>query len=175
MREVTLEEVRKMLQAANRKAQEVKKPSTIAIVDFGGHLRGQRAAGHGDFLGIHDFALRTAPVRLVAALLDAQGLAALGDDRAGENHPNAALLREEADAVLLGAVGGVTLVWLLGKYHLGRCQSRSDININPPLTPTYSAPVGPIAGPGKKLLNRGPVPTCCSHTIAPVRKSTAVQ
>ena len=40
MREVTLEEIRQMLQAANRKAQEVGKPSTIAIVDFGGHLRG---------------------------------------------------------------------------------------------------------------------------------------
>lgn len=40
MRELTLEEIRKMLQAANRKARELDKPSTIAIVDFGGHLRG---------------------------------------------------------------------------------------------------------------------------------------
>jgi uncharacterized protein GlcG (DUF336 family) len=40
MRELTLEEIRKMLQAENRKANEVGKPSTIAIVDFGGHLRG---------------------------------------------------------------------------------------------------------------------------------------
>jgi uncharacterized protein GlcG (DUF336 family) len=40
MREMTLEEVRKMLQAANRRAVAVCKPSTIAIVDFGGHLRG---------------------------------------------------------------------------------------------------------------------------------------
>jgi uncharacterized protein GlcG (DUF336 family) len=36
MRELTLEEVRAMLQAASRAG----KPSTIAIVDFGGHLRG---------------------------------------------------------------------------------------------------------------------------------------
>jgi uncharacterized protein GlcG (DUF336 family) len=39
IRELTLEEIRKMLQAANREANEVGKPSTIAIVDFGGHLR----------------------------------------------------------------------------------------------------------------------------------------
>jgi uncharacterized protein GlcG (DUF336 family) len=40
MRELTLEEVRAMLQAASRKASDAGKPSTIAIVDFGGHLRG---------------------------------------------------------------------------------------------------------------------------------------
>ena len=40
MRELKLSEVRKMLEAGGRKAQEFGKPSTVAIVDFGGHLRG---------------------------------------------------------------------------------------------------------------------------------------
>ncbi len=40
MRELKLNEIRKMLEAGGRKAQECGKPSTVAIVDFGGHLRG---------------------------------------------------------------------------------------------------------------------------------------
>jgi uncharacterized protein GlcG (DUF336 family) len=40
MREIKLSEIRKMLEAGGRKAQECGKPSTVAIVDFGGHLRG---------------------------------------------------------------------------------------------------------------------------------------
>jgi len=40
MRELKLEEVRKMLEASGRDAQRCGKPSTTAIVDFGGHLRG---------------------------------------------------------------------------------------------------------------------------------------
>lgn len=40
MRELKLTEIRKMLEAGGRKAQELGKPSTVAIVDFGGHLRG---------------------------------------------------------------------------------------------------------------------------------------
>ena len=40
MREITLKEIRKMLKAANKTAEKAGKPSTIAIVDFGGHLRG---------------------------------------------------------------------------------------------------------------------------------------
>lgn len=40
MRELKLDEVRKLLQASFHEAQRVGKPSTTAIVDFGGHLRG---------------------------------------------------------------------------------------------------------------------------------------
>lgn len=40
MRELKLEEVRKLLEASGREAQRCGKPSTTAIVDFGGHLRG---------------------------------------------------------------------------------------------------------------------------------------
>jgi len=40
MRELKLDEVRKMLQASGSEAQRCAKPSTTAIVDFGGHLRG---------------------------------------------------------------------------------------------------------------------------------------
>ncbi len=40
MRELKLVEIRKMLEAGAKKAQECGKPSTVAIVDFGGHLRG---------------------------------------------------------------------------------------------------------------------------------------
>src|SRR6202035_3309302 len=39
------------------------------IRQVGGYLRGQRAAGRRDFVGVHDFALRTAAIRFVAALL----------------------------------------------------------------------------------------------------------
>lgn len=40
MRELKLDEVRRMLEASGREAQRCGKPSTTAIVDFGGHLRG---------------------------------------------------------------------------------------------------------------------------------------
>jgi uncharacterized protein GlcG (DUF336 family) len=40
MRELKLDEVRKMLDASEREARRCGKPSTTAIVDFGGHLRG---------------------------------------------------------------------------------------------------------------------------------------
>ncbi len=40
MRELKLDEVRKMLEASGREAHRCGKPSTTAIVDFGGHLRG---------------------------------------------------------------------------------------------------------------------------------------
>lgn len=40
MRELRLEEVRRLLETSGREAQRCGKPSTTAIVDFGGHLRG---------------------------------------------------------------------------------------------------------------------------------------
>ncbi len=40
MRELKLDEVRKMLEASAREARRCGKPSTTAIVDFGGYLRG---------------------------------------------------------------------------------------------------------------------------------------
>jgi uncharacterized protein GlcG (DUF336 family) len=40
MRELKLDEVRKMLEASGREAHRCGKSSTTAIVDFGGHLRG---------------------------------------------------------------------------------------------------------------------------------------
>lgn len=40
MRELKLDEIRKMLQASLGEAQRCAKPSTSAIVDFGGYLRG---------------------------------------------------------------------------------------------------------------------------------------
>ncbi|HEY2524642.1 MAG TPA: heme-binding protein [Candidatus Binataceae bacterium] len=40
MRELKLDEVRKLLEASGREARRCGKPSTTAIVDFGGHLRG---------------------------------------------------------------------------------------------------------------------------------------
>ena len=39
MRELTLDEVRKMMAAANAKAREFGVPHSVAIVDSGGHLR----------------------------------------------------------------------------------------------------------------------------------------
>ena len=45
MRELKLEEVRKLLEASAREAQRSGKPSTTAIVDFGGHLRAERPEG----------------------------------------------------------------------------------------------------------------------------------
>jgi uncharacterized protein GlcG (DUF336 family) len=40
MRELKLDEIRKMIDASGKAAQRSGKPSTTAIVDFGGHLRG---------------------------------------------------------------------------------------------------------------------------------------
>ena len=76
MRELTLEEIRKMLQAANRKANEVGKPSTIAIVDFGGHLRGLERPEGGRIANV-DIAIKKAwtaiafkrPTEMVRAIM----------------------------------------------------------------------------------------------------------
>jgi uncharacterized protein GlcG (DUF336 family) len=76
MRELTLEEIREMLQAANRKAKELGKPSTIAIVDFGGHLRGLERPQGGRIANV-DIAIKKAwtaiafkrPTEMVRAIM----------------------------------------------------------------------------------------------------------
>ncbi len=59
MRELTLKEVREMLRAASDSAAQFGKPSTIAIVDFGGHLRGMERPEGGRIANV-DIAIKKA-------------------------------------------------------------------------------------------------------------------
>ena len=59
MRELKLDEVRKMLAASGREAQRCGKPSTTAIVDFGGHLRGFERPENGRIANV-DIAIKKA-------------------------------------------------------------------------------------------------------------------
>ena len=76
MREIKLSEIRKMLEAGGRKAQECGKPSTVAIVDFGGHLRGLERPEGGRIANV-DIAIKKAwtaiafkrPTEMVRAIM----------------------------------------------------------------------------------------------------------
>ena len=59
MRELKLDEVRKMFAASGREAQRCGKPSTTAIVDFGGHLRGLERPENGRIANV-DIAIKKA-------------------------------------------------------------------------------------------------------------------
>jgi uncharacterized protein GlcG (DUF336 family) len=82
MRELKLEEVRKLLEASGREAQRCGKPSTTAIVDFGGHLRGLERPEGGRIANV-DIAIKKAwtaiafkrPTAMVRAVMmpDAMG------------------------------------------------------------------------------------------------------
>lgn len=82
MREIKLEEVRKLLEASGREAQRCGKPSTTAIVDFGGHLRGLERPEGGRIANV-DIAIKKAwtaiafkrPTAMVRAVMmpDAMG------------------------------------------------------------------------------------------------------
>jgi uncharacterized protein GlcG (DUF336 family) len=82
MRELKLEEVRKLLEASGREAQRSGKPSTTAIVDFGGHLRGLERPEGGRIANV-DIAIKKAwtaiafkrPTAMVRAVMmpDAMG------------------------------------------------------------------------------------------------------
>jgi uncharacterized protein GlcG (DUF336 family) len=82
MREIKLEEVRRMLEASGREAQRSGKPSTTAIVDFGGHLRGLERPEGGRIANV-DIAIKKAwtaiafkrPTAMVRAVMmpDAMG------------------------------------------------------------------------------------------------------
>ena len=82
MRELKLEEVRKLLEASAREAQRSGKPSTTAIVDFGGHLRGLERPEGGRIANV-DIAIKKAwtaiafkrPTAMVRAVMmpDAMG------------------------------------------------------------------------------------------------------
>jgi uncharacterized protein GlcG (DUF336 family) len=82
MRELKLDEIRKMLEASGREAQRCNKPSTTAIVDFGGHLRGLERLEGGRIANV-DIAIKKAwtaiafkrPTAMVRAVMmpDAMG------------------------------------------------------------------------------------------------------
>lgn len=82
MRELTLDEVRKMLDASLAEAKRCGKPSTTAIVDFGGHLRGVERPEGGRIANV-DIAIKKAwtaiafkrPTAMVRAVMmpDAMG------------------------------------------------------------------------------------------------------
>lgn len=80
MREITLKEIRKMLKAANKTAEKAGKPSTIAIVDFGGHLRGLERPEGGRIANV-DIATKKAwtaiafkrPTEMVRAMIISDG------------------------------------------------------------------------------------------------------
>ena len=82
MRELRLEEVRRLLEASGREAQRCGKPSTTAIVDFGGHLRGLERPEGGRIANV-DIAIKKAwtaiafkrPTAMVRAVMmpDAMG------------------------------------------------------------------------------------------------------
>ncbi len=80
MREITLKEIRTMLKAANKTAEKAGKPSTIAIVDFGGHLRGLERPEGGRIANV-DIATKKAwtaiafkrPTEMVRAMIISDG------------------------------------------------------------------------------------------------------
>jgi uncharacterized protein GlcG (DUF336 family) len=82
MRELKLDEVRKMLAASGGEAQRCGKPSTTAVVDFGGHLRGLERPENGRIANV-DIAIKKAwtaiafkrPTAMVRAVMmpDAMG------------------------------------------------------------------------------------------------------
>lgn len=59
MRELKLDEVRRMLEASGREAQRCGKPSTTATVDFGGHLLGMERPEGGRIANV-DIAIKKA-------------------------------------------------------------------------------------------------------------------
>lgn len=82
MRELRLDEVRKMLEASGREAQRCGKPSTTAILDFGGHLRGMERPEGGRIANV-DIAIKKAwtaiafkrPTAMVRALMTPDAMA----------------------------------------------------------------------------------------------------
>jgi uncharacterized protein GlcG (DUF336 family) len=82
MRELKLDEVRKLLEASGNEAKRCGKPSTTAIVDFGGHLRGLERPEGGRIANV-DIAIKKAwtaiafkrPTAMVRAVMmpDAMG------------------------------------------------------------------------------------------------------